>query len=297
METARAISDVVSTGSFFGEYIPRHCAANGLDAAPFMNPDAVPDAAVCPHCGALLPYPKLTGPDGEFWGWRPIPEPCQNPRCRKLEAEAEKRRKRNERMAKLPELIARSGVPAGYRDKTTRNYSAANPILAEARQLVLEYIGWLNGDLPSGGLYLTGGVGTGKTHLAVAIARGALWYGHTVQFTSTISLMRAIKREMDGGDMESLMRRYENTGLLVLDDIGKEYATPWALSQLSDIIGARYAAERPVVYTSNYALDGNSGLAQALAQQGGLDSAEAIVSRIKGSTQVVKMLGEDWRRK
>ena len=275
MET-RSIGGVLEGSTFMHDYIPRHCAANGLDPDAFMNPDAEPEPAVCPHCGRPLRYPRMEMPDGS-WLWRPIPEPCGNPACIRLEAEDAARRAHNERLAQLPAQLKACGVPAKYMRSTTQNYETPNPMLAAAKDSVLRYIHGLEAErMPAEGLYLTGGVGTGKTHLAAAIARGGLWYGHTVRFVSTLQLAADIKREMNGGDVEGLKLRHQNVGLLILDDIGKEYATDWALSVLMEIIGTRYAERRPTVYTSNYAL---SGLADALSQHGGRDSAAAIVTR------------------
>ena len=68
---ARPIADVLQGSSFMDDYIPRHCAAHGLDPGAFMDPASEPEPAVCPHCGNLLHYPRIELPNGT-WRWRPI---------------------------------------------------------------------------------------------------------------------------------------------------------------------------------------------------------------------------------
>lgn len=284
--------------SFFQDYIPRHCAANGLDAAAFMDAAREPEPAICPHCGRELRYPPIGGEDGLPAFWRPIPEPCPNPECQRIEAKAEAKRVHQERLAELRRLLPMSGVPTDYLTSTTQNYETANVSLRAALKAVRSYIATLEGPLDGGGLYIEGSVGTGKTHLAAAIARGAIWYGHTVLFTSSTRLLDQIKAGYSDGD-DSFARRCRNVGLLIVDDIGKEYGTAWALSEFADIIGTRYAHRRPVVYTSNFPLadDASDDLMQALARRDGGDAAEAIVSRIAGACRRVEVIGDDWRRK
>lgn len=97
------------------------------------------------------------------------------------------------------------------------------------------------------GLLLFGGVGTGKTHTAACIANELLEHGVSVVMTSLVKLI-------DGG-AEDICSRMSSIDLLVLDDLGAERSTDYALEQVYNIVDSRYRAGLPVIYTTNLTLE------------------------------------------
>ena len=66
-----------------------------------------------------------------------------------------------------------------------------------------------------------GGTGTGKTHLAIAIARQALRSGFRVRFFNLVDLANQLEQEKlagKGGRLSDRLSRY--TELVVLDELG-----------------------------------------------------------------------------
>ena len=92
---------------------------------------------------------------------------------------------------------------------------------------------------PEGWLLLIGGYGCGKTHLAAAIANEALERGVTPLFVTVPDLLDHLRAAFAPTSPEAYSERFErvrSTRLLILDDLGTESATPWALEKLFQIL-------------------------------------------------------------
>lgn len=144
-------------------------------------------------------------------------------------------------------------------------------------------------------LFLTGGFGTGKTYKAVSILKGYvknLHCGHFVEpfkdtpvFITVPELLLKIRSCYNSTDSEeSVLKVYFDTPLLVLDDLGAEKTTEWALQSLYVIINKRLSEEQQTIITSNLSLD-------ELREKIG----DRIVSRIAGLCKVIKLTGKDRR--
>ena len=104
------------------------------------------------------------------------------------------------------------------------------------------------------GLWFHGPVGTGKTSLALYVAKAARDAGHTYAVYSVPLLLAEMRqtyaRDADDSYM-ALFRRLSTVDLLVLDDLGAEKQTEWVLEQLYSLINERWQDERSIVVTTN----------------------------------------------
>lgn len=165
------------------------------------------------------------------------------------------------------------------------------------------------------GLYIHGGVGTGKTHTAYALYR--LWEEERIdekqkekeqiaekiqnskdtispegikprpsgEFWNMTHLLYELRKEMRKSSDESLsdnLIMYKN--LLFIDDLGAEKVTEWVEEVIYLIINTRYENNIPIVITSNYPL---SKIAELVGDR--------VASRIKEMCHVVEIKGEDRR--
>lgn len=106
---------------------------------------------------------------------------------------------------------------------------------------------------PIRGLLLFGDTGTGKTHLATAITRAALLAGipaRRIVYDRADRLITTVQDTYGTGTTEPELAKRERALLWVLDDLGREKATPDVLRILTDLLSAREA--HPNVVTSNY---------------------------------------------
>lgn len=110
---------------------------------------------------------------------------------------------------------------------------------------------------PQGWLVLLGGYGCGKTHLAAAIANYGLERGQPTLFVVVPDLLDHLRNTYSSDSAVGYDRRFEavlKAPLLILDDLGTEYATSWAREKLYQIFNYRYNAKLPTVVTSNRSL-------------------------------------------
>lgn len=137
------------------------------------------------------------------------------------------------------------------------------------------------------GLLLTGPVGTGKTHMAVARVIELIKRGHRAVFVPAAELLMDLRRAYDGESTESdVMAIYSNAEVLLLDDLGAERVTEWTKQVFYVLINRRYNAMRSTIVTTNL----------TPAQLGDVFD-QRVVSRLTGMCRVVGIVGDDWRRK
>ena len=101
---------------------------------------------------------------------------------------------------------------------------------------------------------LLGGSGTGKTHLAAAIANHLTEsaFGE-VMFIVVPDLLDHLRASFGPNSSETYDRRFDEikrAPCLMLDDLGTESATPWAREKLYQLLNYRYNALLPTVITT-----------------------------------------------
>ena len=168
-------------------------------------------------------------------------EPCA---C-VLDEETDVRRARLERISNLGSLTRfgfTSLVPAGRGGANDYFLSAYNAAKSFA-------------DEPAGWLVFSGGSGTGKTHLAAAIANERIARGQAALFMVVPDLLDHLRASYDATidelGYEQIFDQVRNAPLLILDDIDASSGTPWAREKLFQIVNHRYNLRLSTVFTSN----------------------------------------------
>lgn len=133
-------------------------------------------------------------------------------------------------------------------------------------------------------LFFYGKTGLGKTFLSSCIAQEVIHKGHSVLFGSISEFLRAVENEhfnrAEGDTMSALM----NCELLILDDLGSEFRTPFNESAVYSIINGRLNMDMPTIVSTNLSL-------QELDQI----YNERIVSRLTGCYSPILFIGRDIR--
>lgn len=103
------------------------------------------------------------------------------------------------------------------------------------------------------GLLFCGTVGTGKSYTAACIANYLLEANTSVVMTSFVRILQ----EMQGFDREreeTFTNKLNSVKLLIIDDLGAERSTDYALEKVYGIIDNRYRAKKPLILTTNLTL-------------------------------------------
>lgn len=151
---------------------------------------------------------------------------------------------------------------------------------------------WLNNGYTEGqNLMLAGGVGTGKTFMAVAVLRELHMLGKRVMFDTMPSYLRRMRPAAEGNP-ELTIGQLCNVDVLVIDDLGTEKMTEWAAEQIITIIDSRSGNLKPTIITTNLPLIAKDKSVRTIEQI--LD--ERSFSRFVQNIQITPLAGNDLRR-
>lgn len=275
----------------------------------FPKPDqsTKPDDATCKACGAEV-HPVWVAPLGS---WQ-VADKCAS--CYEVEhaeSAADAHRSR---------VDAGQGIPLRYLPKGFDSYRCP-PGDADALDVVRTWT-----PEADRGLFITGPTGSGKTHLVYALAR-ALRVQHVdpeealepagvtnreawveamrrryppgipapryrVHCVQVLDVLRQLREGYGQDHPESAVTRpmYE-AEVLVIDDLGTERSTEWAVERVHEVIEYRYSHQLPMVITSN------SDLAELAEHYSTFDAhaGPRIASRLAEACRIVRVRAGDHR--
>jgi DNA replication protein DnaC len=141
-------------------------------------------------------------------------------------------------------------------------------------------------------VFISGPVGTGKTHLAVAylVREIQKWGEHSRVFIRSVDLFNRLResfRHNFSTPASEIIESFSRYRFLVIDDLGAERDTPLVQEALYDLIDQRAGHRLPTVITSNLTLN-------RVAEHYG-EFGERLASRIAGLGETLTLLGKDRR--
>lgn len=110
-------------------------------------------------------------------------------------------------------------------------------------------------DNPNGkGIYLHGGFGCGKSYCMAALVNKLSEQGYKCGHISMSLLLGELKKSYS--DNDDYLSKIKKMDILVLDDIGGEYATAWSRDEvLGSILQYRMENKLLTMFTSNHSID------------------------------------------
>ncbi|NLL78494.1 MAG: ATP-binding protein [Clostridiales bacterium] len=139
---------------------------------------------------------------------------------------------------------------AGFQVLKTLNEFIWKPEIELPSGLTKEYIEGLRFLTPKENLIFMGAVGTGKTHLATAIALKACQEGRCARFFTAASLANILLEKNSRGALNSFMKTLKKAELIVIDEIGFVPLHKEASELLFQVISECYE-RKSLIITSN----------------------------------------------
>lgn len=213
------------------------------------------------HCDAHGAFKQRVLPP-VFAGMKPICMPC--PECsanaRALREAQERKDKAEARRQRVERLTGEAGIPLRFQSRSFDNYAATTQGQKFALSVSRRFAEAFDQTRHHGtSIVMTGGPGTGKTHLACAIANSVIeTYLAVVRFVTVSEMMRRIKEtyRKDAQTTESdAIAGFVYPDLLIVDEIGVQIGSDHEKLLLFDVLNGRYQDLAPTILLSNLAAD------------------------------------------
>ena len=134
-------------------------------------------------------------------------------------------------------------------------------------------------------IFMIGETGLGKTHLSLAIANKVIEKGFGVVYASVPNITSKLEKERFRYlSEENTEKHLSECDLLILDDLGTEYHTPFSNSIMYNIINNRLLLGRSTIISTNCSL-------KMLES----DYSKRLISRIWGNYKLLRFCGSDIR--
>lgn len=142
------------------------------------------------------------------------------------------------------------------------------------------------------GLIITGDSGVGKTHLVASISNELIEKDKLVLMGRLTSLLDMIKETFrDNSKSENeLIELFSNVDMVVIDDLGTEKISSWALEKLYTIIQNRCEKGLPIIITTRF---DKEGLLHRFKQSNDKELSDAIIQKLYQMCYGIELKGYD----
>lgn len=134
-------------------------------------------------------------------------------------------------------------------------------------------------------LFFSGGTGLGKTHLALAIFNVVSSKGYSVYYSSARKVIKQLNNEHFGKGDTDLNDELSRNDLVIIDDLGAEFETPFGIAAINEIIDDAVLMGKPMILVSNL------NRTEFEARYG-----ERVASRLN-TFEIIQFFGTDIRQK
>lgn len=156
-------------------------------------------------------------------------------------------------------VMGRASIPPRFALQTFSTFSADSSEQSIVAHIATDYATNFASALSTGkSLIFCGRVGTGKTHLACGILHSIISAGFSGVYATAYAAVRRVKdswTKRDATETE-VLQTFVRPDLLVLDEVGVQFASETERILLFEIINGRYENLRPTLLVSNLDITG-----------------------------------------
>lgn len=194
------------------------------------------------------------------------------------------------RQGRIEARLNACGIPMAFRGRTFDNFIVESADMQHAVDTAREFaLNFWSKHAKEGSFLVLGGVtGTGKSHLALAVAQQVMQRG-TAMYMDAMDLIRRVRgtwrRDSDKSE-EEVLNLLGSISLLVIDEVGVQRGTDDEQMILFDVVNRRYRDNMPTILLTN--LDGKAFIEFM---------GPRVMSRLSERAQYVSFKWDDWRRR
>lgn len=170
--------------------------------------------------------------------------------CEAQKAEQERKRQEYvEKMHRIDQMKMSSMMPGKYRTAVFSTYKVRKEN-ERAFRIAQKYVeSFREMEKKNQGIMFYGPIGTGKSHTAACIANALMENEISVIMTSFVKILQDVQ-SIDMNESEYIAG-LDSARLLIIDDLGAERNTDYALEKVYNIIDSRVRSNKPMILTTN----------------------------------------------
>lgn len=173
---------------------------------------------------------------------------CECEKAQRLEREAAEQRRKH--LDTVEDLKRRCFSTERMATWNFENDNGQTPQMEYARRYVEN---WEKMKADNLGFYLWGDPDSGKSYLAACIANGLIEKEISVRMTNFTTILNNLGASFEGRN--EYIERLCRFPLLIIDDLGTERGTEYALEHVYNVIDSRYRSGKPLILTANISPD------------------------------------------
>lgn len=214
---------------------------------------------------------------------------------KEIDLKIQEQKKKEHYRESINQFYSQNYISKRLKDYNFKNFKVTDSNKNEV-EIAKDYTKKCTENKQENGLIITGDCGVGKTHLAASISNELIKKDKLVLMGRLSSLLDMIKETFkDNSKSENeLIELFSNTDMVVIDDLGTEKISQWALDKLYTIIENRNENKLPIIITTRF---NKESLLHRFYQSNDKELSNAIIQKLYRMCYGIELKEDDKNQK